>query len=64
MDQHNAGDGDADEPRQGRRDDSTSRDSRDVPGMAVSGGYVGFSEILLDGFKINSSTQEVYMCSF
>ena len=46
MDQYDAGDGDADEPRQGRRDDSTSRDSRDVPGMVVSRGYAGFSEML------------------
>ena len=48
MDQHDAGDGDADKPRQGRRDDSASRDSRDVPGMVVSRGYAGFSKMLSD----------------
>ena len=37
------------EPRQGRRDNSTSRDSNNVPGMVISGGYAGFSEMLLDG---------------
>lgn len=48
MDQYDAGDGDADEPRQGRRDDSTSRDSRDVPGMVVSRGYAGIGTVLSD----------------
>ncbi len=32
MNQHDAGYGDADKPRQGRRDNSASRDSNDVPG--------------------------------
>ena len=48
MDQHDAGDGDADEPRQGRRDNSTSRDSNDVPGMVVARSYAGFGEVLSD----------------
>ena len=48
MDQHNTGDGDADEPRQGRRDNSASRDSNNVPGMAVSGGYAGIGTMLSD----------------
>ena len=49
MNQHDAGYGDADKPRQGRRDNSASRDSNDVPGMAVSGVYAGFGEVLSDG---------------
>ena len=49
VDQQDAGDGDAGEPWQGRLDDSTSRDSNNVPGMVISGGYAGFSEMLLDG---------------
>lgn len=48
MDQHNSGNGDADKPRQGRRDNSASRDSNDVPGMAVSGVYAGFGAVLSD----------------
>jgi len=40
VNQHDAGDGDADKPWQGRRDNSTPRDSSDVPGMVVSGVYV------------------------
>ena len=48
MDQHDAGDGDADEPRQGRRDNSASRDSNDVPGVVVSGGYAGTGTMLSD----------------
>ena len=41
MDQHDAGDGDADVPRQGRQNNSTSRDSNDVSSVVVPGGYAG-----------------------
>ena len=48
VDQHDACDGDADKPCQGRRDDSASRDSNDVPGMVISRDSAGYGAVLSD----------------